>query len=162
MRTLAEAFFWIVLCLFCWQWEKYLSISGFSPDFILITVLAAASFSSKTRGSSWAFLLGLYSDVRGSGPLGANALIFTACAWLVQSVSQRFDFFDKFTQAVAVFLFSWVAYLMGWVLTALFAHGSVFSIKYLCLIPFFNAIAAPFVFFLVLGLKSFFRFYEKN
>ncbi|MBP5286852.1 MAG: rod shape-determining protein MreD [Elusimicrobiales bacterium] len=162
MRTPVEIICWILLCVF-YSWQgKYLSIYGVSPDWLFVTVVASAAFSSRVRGSTWAFVIGLYADILGGGAVGANALIYTLSAWIVQIVAQRFDFFDRLTQVVVLFLFSWPVYLAGWLLAALFSHDAWFSVKQFCAVPFLNAIAAPFVFFVMLEIKSFFRFYEKN
>lgn len=161
MRTFVELLCWIAAAMLQWQWENHFSVYGLSPDFIFISSLALASFSSETRGSVWAFSAGLYADMYYGSPLGANALAYTVSAWIAKIVAQRFDLYDRLTQAAVVFLFSWPAYLSCWIVSSLFANDSWMSLKYFCAVPFFNAVFAPFVFSAVLAIKRVLRMEEK-
>ena len=161
MRTFLEGICWIAAALLQWQLDNHLSIYGLSPDLLFTASIAFASFSSETRGALWAFFAGLYADMYYGSPLGASALAYTLSAWAAQIAAQRFDLFDRLTQTAAVFLFSWPACLMCQVLFLLFSSGTMLSLKYLCAIPFLNALSAPFVFAAVLGLKRVFRMEDR-
>ena len=161
MKILAEAFFLVAIAILQCQWENHLSVYGISPDFIFAAALALSAFLPPSRGSLWAFFAGIYADMYYGSPLGANALVYTLSSWLFQKVSQRFDLYDHLTQAIAMLIFSFPACILCWILSALFANDTWFSWKYVCLVPFFNAAAAPFLFPAVLGIKRFLHMEER-
>lgn len=162
MRTTIELLTWLFLCLFQWWWGLHFSLFGISPDFLLLSIMAYASFDkSKNRCAIWAFLLGLYADVFGNGPIGLNSLVYTLFAWAVQNMSQRIDMFDRLTQVLTGLFMSFIAYLVSFGLLYVFASCEFVSVRHILLTPIFNAIAAPIVFTLALKLKNLLNLEER-
>lgn len=162
MRLILEVFFWAVVSVLHWWLGNAFSSYSVAPDLLFVSMLAFSAFSPMTRGTVWAFIVGLYADMYSGSPLGANAMAYTLLSWGVQIISQRFDLYDHLTQAVIAFVLSWPANIICWLLSVLFSGDSQFSTRYFCLMPVFNAIASPFVFAIVYGIKKAFRLTDRE
>lgn len=93
-------------------WAYSLNCCGAAPDLVLLLVLFLAMQRQTTLGLWSAFILGLLQDMGGGNPLGLNALVLLAVAYLVSRVRTKLFKENLSAQLVIVVGMTW-AYQFG-------------------------------------------------
>lgn len=119
------------------------SIFSFSPDVVLLCALAVCVFAEPAAAFVMCFLWGLYSDMTGSGPAGAHALLYTFMCYAVFLLKRHFDFRSLVPQIVLAFLASVFFFFAHQFLALIFAEIEYFRLSYLFVMPLLNAAAMP-------------------
>lgn len=158
MKVIIEITAWVFLCVGQWFWGEHFTVYGLMPDFLFAAAICFAAVNGRYKGIVWAFMIGLYTDVIGFGPIGAYALVYTLSAYAVQIITHRFDMHDVLSQAVVVAALSWTAYIVYWIICLIFTKNAFFSAKVFFFVPIFNAVFAPLIFVCISAVNRIFRF----
>lgn len=147
MRVLLPPLLWLVAACVQWLWSTHLTAFGVAPQLLLVMTAAVASRSGSVSGQCYGFTWGLFLDAMSAHVFGANALLFTATAYLVGALRRQVDVSSFFPQMVLIATLTPIYFLcLGWA-------GSVFEHKFLWVgwnlflaAPFYDCLIAPFAF----------------
>lgn len=134
-------------------WLDYIAIRSVVPDLTLLVIVYIAFKSPGLQGQSVGFAAGLLQDGISAGPLGLNAFIKVAVAWLANLLSGKF-YIDKLLMPALFGLVATIVKALYLMLLSGFFPGRILSYdlfgSVLWIEAGYNAVAAP-VLFLLLG-----------
>jgi len=136
-------------------WLPAIAILGAHPDLGLLTVVWLAYRNGPVEGCSSAFISGLIDDAMSASPLGFNALVKTATAWIA-SLLHGSVHIDRVLMPVLLGATATIAKaLMTTVLAFLFGgrlESYDFAGRVLWVEAGYNAVLAPILFALLGGI----------
>jgi len=94
-------------------------LSGFTPNFLLLTVVSVSLFRGALVGEFFGFGLGLLSDSLSLNPFGSQAFLYTLVGYLAGRQNGKIDVESSVAQIVLVFLAT-LFYLFGFFLLLTF------------------------------------------
>ena len=153
MRYLGDALFYFLIGIFHWWWTGHLSVFGTAPNFIFLAALCVAIITSPVKALAYGFFFGVYMDLLGTNMFGAYALTYTLLAYSIYSMKRHFDMVAPFSQIITALIMSLVCMLFYQGLSFAMAKINPLSLKNFMTEPFWNAAAAPFVFYIFSRLK---------
>ncbi len=134
-------------------WLDYIAIRSVVPDLTLLVIVYIAFKSPGLQGQSVGFAAGLLQDGISAGPLGLNAFIKVAVAWLANLLSGKF-YIDKLLMPALFGLVATIVKALYLMLLSGFFPGRILSYDLFGSVLWIeagdNAVAAP-VLFLLLG-----------
>jgi rod shape-determining protein MreD len=129
-------------------WVKYISPQGYSPNFLLVSLIFIALIRGPLEGQLLGFAWGLSWDAMSTEMFGCHAFLFTCLGYLTGILSRQWDESKVSAQMFLVFAIS-IFFLLGMkILYAIFGGGVfVYSFNYLTGIQLLlNVIIAPVIF----------------
>ncbi|MDR0291683.1 MAG: rod shape-determining protein MreD [Elusimicrobium sp.] len=138
------------------HWALVTAGAGFniSFNFMLVAGIAACSFYERWAGYTFMFFGGLFLDFFGVNMFGAYAFTFTLCCAAVYTAKKSLDFESPLPQAVLVFCVTLGSILVYNLTGIIFLKGTSWhGFDSLILSAVFNALTAPFVFYILKILR---------
>jgi len=138
------------------HWALVTAGAGFNIgfNFMLVAGVAVSSFYDRWAGYTFMFFGGLFLDFFGVNMFGAYAFTFTLCCAAVYAAKKSLDFESPLPQAVLVFCVSLAGVLVYNLTGIIFLKGTSWhGLQSLILSAAFNALTAPFVFYILKKLS---------
>jgi len=154
MRQLGDALLYLLTGFFYWWWTAHLTVFGTAPNFIFLAALNIAIMASPVKAVAYGFFLGIYMDLLGTSMFGGYALTYTLLAYGVYLMKKHFDMSAPFSQMVAALIMSLVSMLFYQGLSLAMSAMPPIKLKSFIAEPFWNAAAAPVVFYFLARLKK--------
>lgn len=133
-------------------WLDYIAIRSVVPDLALLGIVYIAFKSPGLQGQSVGFAAGLLQDGISAGPLGLNAFIKVAVAWLANLLSGKF-YIDKLLMPALFGLVATIVKALYLLFLSMIFSGKIVSYDFfgsvLWIEAAYNAVAAPILFMLL-------------